>query len=85
MNKAPAIEEIILDDLEDASNEFVIDLPKSTRKSSLEKLKKLLQTFPGNCPVVLRIEKNGKIHLVKTKSFCDDCAELKTKVKKLLP
>lgn len=56
---------------QEANYTLVLTLPTQTTKERLTKIKTILERYPGQAPVILRIEQNGAIKELPTKSRVD--------------
>jgi len=65
------------------NGEFVVLLPSSTKKENLLKIKEILESAPGQVPVVLAHKKNGEFTFKRTKLKVEPTAELINKLKSI--
>ena len=63
---------------------ITIVLPAKAKRTLLEEIKLVLQTFPGDLPVYLRIPRRGGYEEIKTKTLAAPSALLKEKINSLL-
>jgi len=63
---------------------FTVDLPKNVSKDVMEKLKNLLQQYPGTTPVELRVLSNGTVKSMRAKITVGNRPELRQAVDSLL-
>ena len=63
---------------------FVVDLPDSTNKEMIAKLKKLLEAHPGSLPVELRMMQGAQLKVLATKLRVKQSADLKDQLSKVL-
>ncbi len=65
---AESVKEIHFGPLSDKPNQLVLTLPSSSKKDILSQIKKTLEKFPGDIPVILKIPQNGGLKEFKTKT-----------------
>ncbi len=65
-------------------NKMIINIPSSTKKDLLEKIKEIISNYPGEIPVWLKIPKNGGFNDIKTKSSVSFDRTLQKKLNELL-
>lgn len=61
-----------------------ITLTKSCNKETLEKIKDILNNFPGDLPVILKIASNGGFREIKTKTKVEGSAHLVSELQSIL-
>jgi len=81
---AETVKEISLNPEEKTENQIVITLPAGSKKDLLEKIKIILQEFPGTTPVILKIPQNGGYKEFKIKTQVSPDSELVKKLSDLL-
>ncbi len=65
---AESVKEIHFGPISEKPNKLVLTLPSSSKKDILRQIKKTLEKFPGDIPVILKIPQNGGLKEFKTKT-----------------
>ncbi len=79
---AESVEEINLNP--ETQKQMIITLDKDAKKNILEQIKTILQEFPGELPVFLKIPQNGSYQEIKTKTKAANDPNLIRKLSDLL-
>ena len=69
---------------EETKNQLILTLPANAKKDLLLEIKKILEKFPGETPVILKIPQNDDFKEMKTKIKIDKSPELVQKLSELL-
>lgn len=67
-----------------AGSSFVVELPHSTNKELIGQVRKLLESYPGQTPVELRLTQDGQLKSVQTKLRVEKTPALKEELAVLL-
>ena len=64
--------------------EYVIKIPRNAKKELLVDIKKILEKYNGDIPVILSIPQNGDFERIQTKATIEPSKELDEEIEKLL-
>jgi len=81
---AESAQEIILTKDEETKNQLILTLPANAKKDLLLEIKKILEKFPGETPVILKVPQNDDFKEIRTKTRVKIEKKLMEKLSKLL-